>query len=302
MNNPYNFIFPGQGSQFVGMSAKLLKKCNMAKEHYLKAKEILGFDLLEISLYDKENKLNKTEYTQPAIFLNSVIKDKILKNNGCTPQAVSGHSLGEYSALVSCEVLSFEAALKIIKIRAKEMQKSGDTNAGGMLAILGATEEQIDELCNSADMLVPANYNSNEQVVLSGNKKSINETIKRSKKMGLRKIFPLKTSGAFHSPLMKSARNSLSKVIKSTDFKDAKMPIYQNTYPFPEKKGEKIKNNLLKQLESPVYWTDIIKNMIKDNDNNFIEVGPGNVLSKLVKRISKNSTIMDFYNLELIYE
>jgi [acyl-carrier-protein] S-malonyltransferase len=302
VNSSCTFIFPGQGSQFVGMGKKILKECNLAKDYYLQANEILGFDLLEISLYDKENKLNETKYTQPAIFINSIIKDKILKYNNYIPQAVSGHSLGEYSALVSSEVLSFEDALKIIKIRSEEMQKSGNENEGGMLAVLGATEEQINELCDSTDMLVPANYNSNEQIVLSGTKKSINETIKTAKKMGLRKIFPLKTSGAFHSPLMKNARNSLSKVIKSTDFKDAKMPIYQNTYPFPEKKGENIKSNLLKQLESPVYWTDIIKNMVKENHNHFIEVGPGNILSKLVKRIARNSEIIDFHNLKLIYE
>ena len=302
MNSSYTFIFPGQGSQFIGMGTKILKKCNLAKDYYLQAQEILGFDLLKISLCDQENKLNKTKYTQPAIFINSIIKDNILKYNNYIPQAVSGHSLGEYSALVSSEVLSFEDALKIIKIRSEEMQKSGDENEGGMLAVLGATEEQINELCDSTDMLVPANYNSNEQIVLSGSKNSIRETIETAKKMGLRKIFPLKTSGAFHSPLMKNARNSLSKVIKSTDFKDAKMPIYQNTYPFPEQKGENIKNNLLKQLESPVYWTDIIKNMVKENHNNFIEVGPGNILSKLVKRIAGNSEITDFHNLELTYE
>ena len=294
MNNSFTFLFPGQGSQFKGMGKNLLGLYKISKDYYSKAEEILGFNILEISLEDPMNNLNQTQFTQPAIFINSIIKDKILQDNHYTPNAVAGHSLGEYSALVSSGVLSFEDALKVIKTRAYEMQKSGKNNAGGMLAILGATKEQIDELCNAAEMLVPANYNSNEQIVLSGSKKSIEDTLKRCQKIGLRKVVPLKTSGAFHSPLMKSARNSLSKVIKSVDFKDAKIPIYQNTHPYPEKEGKHIKENLLKQLENPVYWHDTIINMTKNNLTNFIEVGPGNVLAKLTKKIDSNLKTTNF--------
>ena len=302
MNNSFTFLFPGQGSQFKGMSKNLLGLHKISKDYYLEAEEILGFDILKISLEDPFKNLDQTKFTQPAIFINSVIKDKILQNKGYIPNAVAGHSLGEYSALVSSGVLSFKDALKIIKIRASEMQESGEDNPGGMLAVLGATKEQINQLCDNAEMLVPANYNSNEQIILSGNRASIESAIKKSKEIGLRKVIPLKTSGAFHSPLMKSARNSLSKVIKSVEFKNAKIPIYQNTHPYPEKSGENIKKNLLEQLENPVYWNDIIKNMIKRKLNNYIEVGPGNVLSKLAKRIDSTTTTTTFNILNLSHD
>ena len=302
MNNSFTFLFPGQGSQFKGMSKNLLDLYKISKGYYLEAEEILGYDILEISVQDSLNILNQTKFTQPAIFINSVIKDKILQNENYIPNAVAGHSLGEYSALVSCGVLSFKSALKIIKIRASEMQKSGEKNPGGMLAVLGATKEQIDYLCSSSEMLVPANYNSDQQIVLSGSRISIENAIKECKQIGLRKVIPLKTSGAFHSPLMKSSRNSLSKVIKSIEFKNAKMPIYQNTHPYPEKSGEIIKKNLLDQLENPVYWNDTIKNMMKKNLNNFLEVGPGNVLSKLVKKINPKSETITFNTLNLSHD
>ena len=298
MNSSLTFLFPGQGSQFKGMGKNLLNSYEISKNYYLEAEKILGFDILKISLEDPFDNLDQTEFTQPAIFINSIIKDKILQDNNYIPNAVAGHSLGEYSALVSCGVLSFKDALKIIKIRASEMQKSGKRNPGGMLAILNATKEQINELCDATEILVPANYNSDEQIVLSGSKKSIKETLVRCKEIGLRKAIPLKTSGAFHSPLMKNARNSLSKVIKSIEFKDAKMPIYQNTHPYPEKEGKNIKKNLLKQLENPVYWHNTIKNMIKNNLNNFIEVGPGNVLVKLNKKILAKSNTVNFNIIE----
>ena len=302
MNNSFTFLFPGQGSQFKGMSKNLLNSYKVSKDYYLEAQKILGYDILEISTEDPLGNLNQTEFTQPAIFINSIIKNKILQNKNYIPIAVAGHSLGEYSALVSCNVLSFKDALRIIKIRASEMQKSGEKNPGGMLAVLGATKEQIDHLCSNAEMLVPANYNSDQQIVLSGSKESIENAIKESKEIGLRKVIPLKTSGAFHSPLMKSSRNSLSKVIKSIEFKNAKMPIYQNTHPYPEKSGEIIKKNLLDQLENPVYWNDTIKNMMKKNLNNFLEVGPGNVLSKLVKKINPKSETITFNTLSLSHD
>ena len=302
MNNSFTFLFPGQGSQFKGMGKNLLGLYKVSKDYYLEAQKILGYDILEISIDDPLNILNQTEFTQPAIFINSVIKDRILQNNNYIPNAVAGHSLGEYSALVSCGVLSFKNALKIIKIRALEMQKSGEKNPGGMLAILGATKEQIDQLCNNSEMLVPSNYNSDQQIVLSGSRISIENAFKECKQIGLRKVIPLKTSGAFHSPLMKSSRNSLSKVIKSIEFKNAKMPIYQNTHPYPEKSGEIIKKNLLNQLENPVYWNDTIKNMTEKNLDNFLEVGPGNVLSKLVKKINPEAESTTFNILGLSYD
>ena len=164
MNNSFVSLFPGQGSQFKGMSKKLLDSYKISKDYYSEAQKILGFNILEISIADPLNNLNQTEFTQPAIFINSIIKDIILQNSGYVPTAVAGHSLGEYSALVSCDVLSFKDALKIVKIRAHQMQKSGKDNPGGMIAVLGATQQQINDLCSSTTMLVPANYNSNEQI------------------------------------------------------------------------------------------------------------------------------------------
>ena len=182
------------------------------------------------------------------------------------------------------------------------MQNAGESNNGGMLAVLGATKDQIDQICNKSKMLVPANYNSNNQVVLSGDNESIQNAVHLFKEIGIKRVIKLKTSGAFHSPLMKSARNSLTKVIKSIEFKDAKIPIYQNTYPLPETKAENIKLNLIKQLESPVYWNDTILNMKKNNLNIFIEVGPGQVLSKLNKKITDNSNMITFDMVSINHE
>ena len=302
MSKNYTFLFPGQGSQYKGMGKNILNSYAGSKKYYSTARDILNYDILDISINDPQDQLDQTKFTQPAIFINSVIKDQILKDNNIYPNAVSGHSLGEYSALVSSEVISYEDALRIIKIRSKEMQNAGESNNGGMLAVLGATKEQIDQICNKSKMLVPANYNSNDQIVLSGDSESIQNAVPLFKEIGIKRVIRLKTSGAFHSPLMKSARNSLTKVIKSIEFKDAKIPIYQNTYPLPETKAENIKLNLIKQLESPVYWNDTILNMEKNNLNIFIEVGPGQVLSKLNKKISDNSNIITFDTASINHE
>jgi len=285
MNKKYSFLFPGQGSQFKGMGENTINKVNLSLEYYTIAKDILGYNIIEIL---NTNELNQTLYTQPAIFINSCIKDRLLKKNGVSPNAVAGHSLGEFSALVSSDVINFRDALEIIKVRAEEMQNAGKNNTGAMAAIIGVNHKQIKEICSIGDVLVPANFNSIDQTVISGDKKSIDKAIDFCKLHKLGRAIPLKTSAAFHSPLMKSARNSLTKVIKSIEFKNAKIPIYQNTNPKPEKDANIIKLNLLKQLESPVYWLDIILSMEKNNCSNFIEVGPGNVLTNLNKKISKN--------------
>ena len=286
------FLFPGQGSQYEGMSLDIIQKFPMLQEFYDIANDILGYNILDII---KDNiHLNETLYTQPAIFIDSIIKETILLANNIFPHAVAGHSLGEYSALVSCNVLTFEEALKIIKVRSYEMQNAGNKNPGMMLAIIGAKNDDIQSICKQGDILVVANYNSHEQVVLSGNNESIKAAINYCKKIGLRRVIPLKTSGAFHSPLMKKARPKLIQIIDSINFKNAKIPIYQNINAKPETNGEKIKNNLIKQLENSVYWSDTIKNMYKDNKKDFIEVGPGNVLYKLNHKILKKSNTLTF--------
>ena len=285
MNKKYTFLFPGQGSQYKGMGLEEINNNNQASEFYSKSEKILGYKITDIL---NDDKLNRTLYTQPAIFINSIIKDSILKENNIYPNAVAGHSLGEFSALVSSEVLTFNDALKIIKIRANEMEMASKNNEGGMLAIIGANPSEIDKICSQGKILVPANFNSRKQTILSGDLDSITKALAYCKEHKIGKAIPLKTSGAFHSPLMKSARNSLMKVIKSINFKNAKVPIYQNVNPMPEKNASKIKLNLLKQLENPVYWLDSILCMMNNNCTDFIEVGPGKVLGNLNKRISDN--------------
>ena len=288
------FIFPGQGSQSLGMGTDLLNKFPKLKTFYDVGSEILGYDILDVIKNDG-NKINETLYTQPAIFIDSLVKESILLANNIFPNAVAGHSLGEYSALVSANVLDFEDALKIIKIRSYEMQNAGIENPGKMLALVGANENQIKKICNQGKILVIANYNSHDQVVLSGDKDSIEKAIINCREMGIRRAIPLKTSGAFHSPLMSSASKKVKEIIDSIKFHDSSIPIYQNTNPVGEKNGDKIKQNLINQIENSVQWVDTINNMEKDNNSlNFIEVGNGKVLTKLNDKILKKSKTLTF--------
>ena len=289
MNNKNVFLFPGQGSQHCGMSKNIYHSYKLSKEYFEIAEDILGYDIKEISFNADKEKLNTTKFTQPAIFINSVIKDRMLKERDIKPCAVAGHSLGEYSALVSAGILSYENALKIIKTRSEEMNIAGKIKPGKMAAIIGATKEQIDILCNQEQIVVPANYNSDTQTVISGTEKGINIAIEKAKKMGIKRAIILDVSGAFHSPLMKFARKKLKDVIENTEFNNSKIPIYQNVDPNPTKNSKKIKSNLINQLENTVKWSRTILNMNKNNLNYFIEVGPGKVLCNLNKKIINNS-------------
>ncbi|MBI72521.1 MAG: [acyl-carrier-protein] S-malonyltransferase [Candidatus Marinimicrobia bacterium] len=288
------FIFPGQGSQSLGMGTKLLDKFPKLKTFYDVGSEILGYDILDVIRNDGK-KINETLYTQPSIFIDSLVKESLLLANNIFPNAVAGHSLGEYSALVSANVIDFEDALRIIKVRSYEMQNAGIENPGKMLALIGATHKQIKKICDQGKILVIANYNSYDQVVLSGDKDSIEKAIINCNEIGVRRAIPLKTSGAFHSPLMSSASKKVKEIIDSIKFNDATIPIYQNTNPVGEKIGGKIKQNLINQIENPVQWVSTINNMEKDNSNlDFIEVGNGKVLTKLNDKILKKSKTLTF--------
>ena len=282
----YNFIFPGQGSQSVGMSRDILIS-NQSKTLFNEASELIGYDLLDICLNGPEDLLIKTKNTQPSVFTLSILIDQILKESNIVPIAVAGHSLGEYAALVSSNVLKFRDALKLIILRCNEMEKANNCNDGIMAAVLNASKNDISQIINLAKgVLVVANYNTKSQVVISGERSEINSAIDNFKSLSKKiKCIKLKVSGAYHSPLMKFARDALSNAINSLNFNNAEIPIYQNIDAKPYQNAKKIKENLILQLESPVKWNETILNM-ETKTKNFIESGPGKVLIGMNKRIS----------------
>ncbi len=291
------FLFPGQGSQFVGMGLDFYDQSKLGKSYYEEANELLGFSLSDISFNGPEETLKRTQYTQPAIFVHSVIVSKTLADAGEIPDAAAGHSLGEISALVCADVLSFNDGLKIVKVRSNEMAKAGDIQPGMMAAILGADNEQLAEICQQDGIVVPANENAPGQVVISGEVNAVRNAIETAKSLGIRRALPLNVSGAFHSPLMSSARDPLKEVLDNVDFKDSKLPVYQNVTGKPVTDKNSLKSNLLKQLESPVKWTDTIEKMIIDGVTQFIEVGPGKILQGLNRRINKETVNFGISNL-----
>ena len=260
-----------------------------AKNIFNKTSELLGYDLLDICTNGPEELLTKTKNTQPAIFTLSILLDRMLKESNIHPVSVGGHSLGEYSALVSSEVLDFEDALKLVLLRSLEMEKANNATNGSMAAILNASTEDIENIAaSSTGVLVVANYNTDKQIVISGEEKEILKSINHFKSISTRiRCIKLNVSGAFHSPLMKFAREALSNAINSLNFNDAKVPIYQNINATPFENADDIKKNLILQLENPVQWYKTILNM-KNANNNFIECGPGNVLSGINRRISRD--------------
>ena len=279
------YVFPGQGSQFPGMGKELYENNPIAREMFEKADEILGFSISDIMFNGTAEDLKQTKVTQPAVFLHSVIMAKCLEN--FSPDMVAGHSLGEFSALVACNALDFESALKLVSVRAQAMQKACELMPGTMAAVITLPEEVISEICNSCDgIVVPANYNSKRQIVISGEVSAIEQACVKMKEAGARRALVLPVGGAFHSPLMESARQELAECIERTNFKTPTCPIYQNVTASPTTDPELIKENLLKQLTSPVRWTHTVQNMICDGAVEFIEVGPGTVLQGLVGQIS----------------
>ena len=279
------YIFPGQGSQFPGMGKALYERSERARELMDKANDILGFSITDIMFGEDAEALKATRVTQPAIFIHSVVL--ALCSGLETPAMVAGHSLGEFSALAAAGAMEFEDALRLVTIRANAMQKCCEKVPGTMAAIIKLPTETIEEICASCTgIVVPANYNSEGQVVISGEAEAIAEACARMKEAGAKRALPLAVSGAFHSPLMEPARLELAEAIDKTPFQVPVCPIYQNVTALPSTDPEVIKDNLLRQLTSPVRWTQTVQNMVADGADSFLEIGPGTVLQGLVKRIA----------------
>lgn len=279
------YIFPGQGAQFSGMGKDLYEANPKAKTYFEQANAILGFRITETMFGGTADELKQTNVTQPAIFIHSVIV--ALTNEGFAPQMVAGHSLGEFSSLVANKCLSFEDALKLVSKRASAMQKACEINPSTMAAILGLDDKIVEEICASikGEVVVAANYNCPGQLVISGSMKGIEIACEKMKAAGARRALPLQVGGAFHSPLMEPAREELAKAIESTSFSAPICAVYQNVNALPSSNIVEIKKNLIAQLTSPVRWTQIVQNMVKDGGKTFIECGPGKVLQGLVKKI-----------------
>lgn len=289
MNMKTAYVFPGQGAQFSGMGKDLYDNSLKAREMMERANEILGFRITDIMFSGSDEDLRATKVTQPAIFLHSVCL-ALCSDDLPAPDMVGGHSLGEFSALVACGAVDFESALRLVAVRASEMQKCCEANPGGMAAIIGLPNEKVEEICaGTSGIVIPANYNCNGQVVISGEKQAVEAACEALKAAGAKRALPLSVSGAFHSPLMEAARVELGKAIEKTEVRTPSCPIYQNVTAKPETDPARIKENLLQQLTSPVKWTQTVENMLADGATTFRELGPGNVLQGLIKRIAASA-------------
>ena len=285
------YIFPGQGSQFTGMCHDLFIKYDNVKPLFKRAKTILGFDISKIMFEGTKEELTQTKVTQPAIFIHSMAILKVLEDS-FKPDLVAGHSLGEFSSLVAAGVLNFEDGLRLVSIRAKAMQKSCENTNGTMAAILGLDNSIIEEICSNIEgTVVAANYNCPGQVVISGEVSAVKNACEKLSETGARRALILPVGGAFHSELMKDAKDELSKAIKETSFNSPICPIYQNVNGKPEYLVDNIKTNLISQLTSPVKWTQSVNKMIEDGCQDFIEIGPGKVLQGLIKKINRDTNV-----------
>ena len=285
------YVFPGQGAQFPGMAKDLYDNVPLAKKMLEEANDILGFRITDIMFEGTADDLKATKVTQPAIFLHSTVLALCLS---IQPDMVAGHSLGEFSALAAAKAMKFEDALRLVAIRAREMQKCCEQVPGLMAAIIGLSNEQVEEICAATEgTVIPANYNCDGQIVISGEKEAVEKACEAAKAAGAKRALPLAVSGAFHSPLMEPARIELGKAIETTEIVAPVCPVYQNVTGRPETDPEAIKTNLLDQLTSPVKWTQSVKNMLVEGADHFIELGPGNVLQGLVKRISGGSVTIE---------
>ncbi|MDB5272372.1 MAG: S-malonyltransferase [Chitinophagaceae bacterium] len=285
------YVFPGQGSQFSGMGKELYNSSPLAKQLFDKANEVLGFNISQIMFEGSDEELKQTKVTQPAVFLHSVILAKT--QSDFKPDMVAGHSLGEFSALVAANALSFEDGLSLVYKRALAMQKACELNPSTMAAILGLDDAKVEEICASItdEVVVAANYNCPGQLVISGSMKGIEKACELMKAAGAKRALPLPVGGAFHSPLMEPARVELAAAIKSTTFAQPVCPIYQNVDAKPYTAVADIQQNLIAQLTAPVRWTQTVQHMTADGATLFVECGPGKVLQGLVKKISAASEV-----------
>ena len=284
------YVFPGQGAQFVGMGKDLYEQIPQAKALFEQANEILGFRITDLMFSGTDADLKQTKVTQPAIFLHSVILAKSLPD--FSPEMVAGHSLGEFSALASASAMSFEDGLRLVSARALDMQKACECEPSTMAAVLGLDDAKVEEICASIDgIVVPANYNCPGQLVISGAVKAIEEACERLKAAGAKRALLLPVGGAFHSPLMEPARAELETAIRATAINRPVCPVYQNVDAKPYTDPDVIKKNLIAQLTAPVRWTQTVQHMVADGAATFVELGPGNVLQGLIKKIAANIAV-----------
>lgn len=281
------YVFPGQGAQYPGMAHELFEKSGLARDLFDKADKILGFSITKLMFEGTEEDLRQTKVTQPAIFLHSTILAAVLQDS-FKPDMVAGHSLGEFSALVASRALSFEDGLRLVTKRALAMQKACETVPSAMAAIIGLDDHVVEEVCeNISETVVPANYNSPGQIVISGSEEGINKATEILKGKGAKMAVRLAVGGAFHSPLMEPARVELEEAIRNTPLHEPVCPVYQNVTGLPATDPDQIRTNLVLQLTSSVKWTQSIRNMIADGASTFTEIGPGKVLQGLIKKINR---------------
>jgi [acyl-carrier-protein] S-malonyltransferase len=289
------FVFPGQGSQYVGMGKDLYQQRASARELFERADSILGFSLSTICFEGPEDELRQTRNTQPAIFLHSMVLAGALE--GLTPHMVAGHSLGEYSALVTAGALSFEDGLRIVRLRGELMQRAGEMNKGTMAAVVGLEPDAIEKVCADASasgVVQPANFNSPGQIVISGSLEGVRKAMELAKERGAKLAKELVVSGAFHSPLMESAKEELKDALQKTEVLDATIPVYANVTAEPVTRAIDIRDLLHRQVTSPVRWEQSVRNMVRDGAASFYEIGPGKVLQGLIKRIEPGVQIGGF--------